>query len=176
MHITDLYQKVAEFSESLGADSLAKSHCQKGCSRCCYVDLSVFQVEADNIQNWFNQLSAEAQSSLQAKWQKSLSSMMNFQQEETKSCVFLHNEACTIYEARPLICRSQGLAMKFKDAEKEFLDICPLNEEMLDELTEKEVLNLDLLNMILSQLEKADAKDGVRPRVKLSELRSLLGS
>jgi Fe-S-cluster containining protein len=175
MQIKDLYQKVAEFSEGLGEDAQALSHCQKGCSRCCYVDLSVFQVEADNIQTWFQNLSSAEQVVLKEKWQRPLQTTENFHQVPTQSCVFLHEEACTIYEARPLICRSQGLAMKFKAEDEEYLDICPLNEDMLDKLTEKEVLNLDLLNTILSQLEKAAAKNSARPRISLSDLRASLG-
>ena len=174
MQVKDLYQKVGEFSEGLSSDSQALSHCQKGCSRCCYVDLSIFHVEADNIQNWFEKLPTSQQTLLKEKWQKPLKSTENFHQETVSSCAFLHEEACTIYEARPLICRSQGLAMKFKEEEAEYLDICPLNEDMLEELTEKEVLNLDLLNMILVQLEKADAENAVRPRIKLTDLRSTL--
>ncbi|WP_408095735.1 YkgJ family cysteine cluster protein [Peredibacter sp. HCB2-198] len=172
MRVLDLYQKVSEFT--VGPKAQALSHCQKGCSRCCYVDLSVFQVESNNIESWFRSLSVEKQNSIREKWKMPLNSTETFHGVETKSCVFLHEEACTIYEARPLICRTQGLAMKFKDAAEEYLDICPLNEEMLDELTEKEVLNLDLLNMILSQLEKVDAKNISRERVKLSDLRARL--
>lgn len=172
MQVKDLYQKVSDFK--VGPDAQAKSHCQKGCSRCCYVDLSVFQVESKNIETWFENLPTEKQQSIREKWQKPLNHTQTFAGVETQSCVFLHEEACTIYEARPLICRTQGQAMKFKDGSDEYLDICPLNEEMLDELTEKEVLNLDLLNMILSQLEKVDAGNTTRERVKLSDLKARL--
>ncbi|WPU66748.1 YkgJ family cysteine cluster protein [Peredibacter starrii] len=172
MRVLDLYQKVSEFT--VGPEAQALSHCQKGCSRCCYVDLSVFQVESHNIENWFRSLPIEKQSAIREKWKTPLNTTQTFHGVEAKSCVFLHEEACTIYEARPLICRTQGLAMKFKDGADEYLDICPLNEDMLDELSEKEVLNLDLLNMILSQLEKVDAGNHSRERVALSDLREKL--
>ena len=172
MQVKDLYQKVSDFK--VGPEALAKSHCQKGCSRCCYVDLSVFQVESKNIEHWFGSLATEKQNAIREKWQTPLNFTQTFSGVETQSCVFLHEEACTIYEARPLICRTQGQAMKFKEGTDEYLDICPLNEEMLNELTDKEVLNLDLLNMILSQLEKVDAGNVTRERVKLSDLRTRL--
>lgn len=172
MKIEDLYQKVSDFK--LGPEALEKSHCQNGCSRCCYVDLSVFKIEADHIESWFQELPSEEKSLIKKKWSEPLRSMNNFHDAEVSSCVFLHEETCTIYEARPLICRTQGLAMKFKDGADEFLDICPLNEDMLDQLTEKEVLNLDLVNLILSQLEKNSSQNEVRERVKLSDLRKRL--
>jgi Fe-S-cluster containining protein len=89
-----------------------------------------------------------------------------------EACAFLVDEKCSIYEARPLICRTQGLAFKYKHDEKDLIDICPLNEEMLDVLTTKEVLNLDLLNTILSQMERAHPSRG--PRQLLRDLREEL--
>ena len=52
-----------------------------------------------------------------------------------------------------------------------FYDVCPLNEQSLNEATEAELLNLDLLNTILVQLEKEDSHSSNRARVKLSDLK-----
>lgn len=172
--LSELYQKIQSFGDGLSKQSQELSHCRAGCSRCCYVDLTVFDIEANNIRNWFNALSLSEQESIKKKWQTPLSRMMNFHGEEVNSCVFLHNEECTIYDARPLICRSQGLAFKFKHEAQEYVDICPLNEEMLDVLEDKEVLNLDLLNMILSRLEQDEASGKVRSRSRLKDLQQEL--
>lgn len=161
MKITDLYEKIRSFEEALSQNQKEKSQCRKGCSQCCMVSLSIFQTEADHIRSWYHSLSSEKQEVLKATWKKD---------SPPSACHFLKDNACTIYEARPLICRTQGLAIKFQEEGKSFLDICPLNEELLATITEKEILNLDLLNLILSQLENMNAQGENRPRVKLSDL------
>lgn len=176
MTINDLYLKIEKFESDISAETKKLSQCQKGCSRCCYVDLSVFQLEADNIKSWFLSLSDEQKFNLREKWLSPLRKTINFHGEEVSSCPFLHHEACTIYEVRPLICRTQGLALKFKLESEELIDICPLNDEMLNLISSKEVLNLDLLNLILSQLEKVESGGQLRDRVKLNALRSSLAN
>ncbi len=174
MNINDLYKKVAEFEKNISEAALEKSHCQNKCSRCCYVDLSVFNLEAENIKNWFLALDDSQKNTLRAKWKLPLKETLNFHNEMVSSCAFLSEESCSIYEARPLICRTQGLALKFKEEMSEFLDICPLNEEMLEVISQKEILNLDLLNMILVQLEQMHSGANSVERVKLSELKASL--
>lgn len=163
--INDLYAKVAQFEKQLGPLAKLKSQCKNGCSKCCYTDISVFEVEASNIKKWFSALSLDQQEVIKSKWNEPRSE---------GACIFLRNESCTIYEARPLICRTQGLALKFMAHEEISIDICPLNEEMLDVMEEKEVMNLDLLNTILSQIERADSPNEIRERVKLNDLQALL--
>jgi Fe-S-cluster containining protein len=174
MTINDLYLKVSEFEKNISNETLSLSNCKNGCSRCCYVDLSVFQIEADNIRSWFHSLSSREKNTLQKKWQEPLSKMVNFHGEEVFSCPFLSNESCTIYEARPLICRTQGLALKFKDQQEEFVDICPLNEEMIENISTTEILNLDLLNLILSQLENIQSQGSGRERPRLETIKASL--
>lgn len=163
--IHDLYEKVARFEQELGHEAKAKSQCKNGCSKCCYTDISVFEIEAHNIRSWFKTLSPARQDEIKSLWKLP---------RTEGSCTFLRNESCTIYEARPLICRTQGLAFKFKSDGGEFVDICPLNEDMISHLTDKEIINLDLLNMILSQMEKQDAKGASRERTKLEDLKAIL--
>lgn len=161
MKINELYDKIGNFEENLSPIQKEKTHCRKGCSQCCMVSLSVFEIEANHIRSWFHSLSPEKKLALKEIWKKESSS---------SACAFLKDDACTIYEARPLICRSQGLAFKFQDKGTSYIDICPLNEELLATITEKEILNLDLLNLILSQLENLDSQGTHRGRVNLSDL------
>jgi len=163
--IKDLYAKVAQFESDLGTDIKALSQCKNGCSKCCYTDISIFEVEASNIRKWFEALSPEQQSSIKEKWKGP---------QTEGSCAFLRNESCTIYEARPLICRTQGLALRYVEDNEPYIDICPLNEEMIDEMEDKDVMNLDLLNMIVSKLETESAQGKNRPRVSLKDLKLIL--
>ncbi len=162
MDIKSLYQKVCDFEKAQSPGAKILSQCKAGCSKCCYVDLSIFSIEADQIRDHFKKLKVEEKVMLKNQWVRPAG----------EACAFLVDEKCSIYEARPLICRTQGLAFKYKQEEKELIDICPLNEEMLDVLTTKEVLNLDLLNTILSQMEQAHPSRG--PRQPLRELREEL--
>lgn len=174
MDVKNLYDKVAEFETRLSSSASALSNCKKGCARCCYTDISVFEVEAQNIEAWFNNLSDEFKIQLFKKWEHFPEQTEDFHGIVTEACPFLFENSCTIYEARPLICRTQGMAFKFSENGTSFQDICPLNEGMLKVLTEKEILNLDLLNTILAQLEKLSARNSSRERIKLKELRNKL--
>lgn len=167
MMIQDLYQKVSEFEAKLSPETASRSQCRAGCSQCCYVDLSVFEVEARNIRNWFTALRPDEQSSLRLKWSE--------QKAIPGRCEFLRNDQCTIYDARPLICRTQGLAFLYTTGEKALIDVCPLNAEMLEVAGKSEIMNLDLLNLILAKLEQIDGEGIERSRVELSKLREDLG-
>jgi len=153
-----LYSKIVEFEEKLSRPTREKLQCQKGCSQCCYVDLSVFEIEARAIINWFEQLTPTQRLAWLKKTQTPL---------KDGACAFLRDEQCIIYEARPLICRTQGLPLQFlNELNESTLDICPLNDKAIESLESHDVLNLDLLNKVLSQLEGQE----LRPRVALKDL------
>jgi uncharacterized protein len=171
MSLKDLHQKIHDFEQSISSDALRLSQCKAGCSGCCYVDLSVFEIEAQFIRDWFQALPTTDRATLETCW-----STPTEPTQEAKPCAFLYREQCTIYEARPVICRSQGLALKFDYQGAEALDICPLNEEMIDLLDEHEILNLDTLNTILARLEMNEAGGAPRERMALKDLRAELMS
>ncbi len=145
MSLKDLYRKVDLFQHQLGPEVKSISQCKKGCSQCCKVELSVFSVEAEAIRIWFEKLEENQKRSLQTLWEEEV---------PTGVCSFLHGDHCSIYEARPLICRTQGLPLRFHEAGQTYVDVCPLNEEMLSVAAPTDVINLDLLNLLLSQLER----------------------
>jgi Fe-S-cluster containining protein len=160
MSLHALYQKVAAFEAGLSDTSRALSQCKKGCSQCCHVDLSVFRIESDAIREWLKGLSEEKRNKLRELWKRPV---------EKGHCEFLYDGACSIYEARPLICRTQGLPLRFHEGGQTYVDVCPLNEEMIGVVTGQEIINLDLLNLILSQLEKENGPD--RPRERLADIK-----
>jgi len=172
--LESLYQKITEFGSQISERAQTKSVCQQGCSRCCYVDLSVFEIEANAITNWFQNLPSDQQAKLKEQWKKPTLIKENFFQQNTSACPFLKEESCTIYEVRPLICRSQGLPLTFKLDQSWMQDLCPLNIDMQPELEKKDWLNLDLLNTILAHLELLDAQKNERPRQRLRDLQAKL--
>lgn len=152
MKINHLYTKVDEFDTNLSASFKSSLQCKKGCSQCCYVNLSVFEVEAQNIKTWFESLSSDEKTIIKNKLKSKQIPKDDKLPKESDPCVFLKNDECIIYPARPLICRTQGNALYFVESEVKQVDICPLNEAALDNMDNQDLLNLDLLNSILVKL------------------------
>lgn len=105
---------------SLAADAIAIGHgerlqCRRGCAACCVDDLSVFAVEADRIRS----LAPD---------------VFQTPPNQPGACAFLDSEgACRVYQARPYVCRTQGLPLRWVDEDEagalvERRDICELNE------------------------------------------------
>jgi hypothetical protein len=75
---------------------------------------------------------------------------------ERVACPLLVDDRCSIYESRPLICRTQGLPllMEAEDGGLE-VDFCPLNFAgvgAVDDLDEEHLVPLDALNLRLALL------------------------
>lgn len=158
--IANLHKNCTNFFEKFHEKHLKNMSCKLGCSKCCYVDISIFQVEAYIIINWLYLLDQEKKH----KILEQLKASDNLEQQNTKKskqkpCVFLHNDGCSIYEVRPAICRTQGLPLQYKissDKNQENLavDVCPLNFTQENSLPEKaEWLDLDRLNILISIAE-----------------------
>lgn len=75
-------------------------------------------------------------------------------QGQSVACPLLVDDRCSIYEARPLICRTQGLPLlvEAEDGEQE-VDFCPLNfteAGAVEDLDEDHLIPLDAMNMRLA--------------------------
>lgn len=124
--------------------------CRRGCFGCCVDDISVFAVEAQRIQSFAHELLAHGKP------------------HPIGQCAFLGSEGeCRIYEVRPYVCRTQGLPLRWIDeeAEAEFRDICPLNDEVappIEELREEDCWTLGEFEERLAMLQR----DGRRVRLR----------
>lgn len=77
--------------------------CRAGCADCCVAGLSINQVEADAILGWLDTISAEERAHI--------AELVARPQES--SCVLLNADmGCSIYPARPVICRVFGIPMR----------------------------------------------------------------
>jgi Fe-S-cluster containining protein len=148
-----LLTKVDEFFRSIHARHSEKFSCARGCYGCCRQGLSVAKVEADFIKRWLQDHPDQ-----RAKI-KDISKMKN----DPEFCRFLDAEgACSIYEARPIICRTHGAPVSWVEenasggVNSESRDVCPLNfqGENLEELNGQDVLSLDKLNALLSVITR----------------------
>lgn len=133
--------------------------CKEGCSKCCFTDISIFKVESERIKDWFNSQDIEVQNELKVLWAT---------KNESGACTFLYGDRCTIYEARPVICRTQGAPLFL--ASENALDYCPLNFESGDPPKE-DWLNLERLNTMLALAAKTT---GLDQRIRLKKFKTEL--
>lgn len=154
--IETLQENASGFFDKVANKYSAEMKCKEGCSKCCYTDISVFEVEAKRIEEWLQSQSEEKQVELKKLWKLPV---------EKGACSFLYNDSCSIYEARPVICRTQGAPL-FVQVDN-VLDYCPLNFTAGDPPKE-DWLNLDRLNTLLSFAAKTS---GLEKRIRLKKLK-----
>lgn len=78
--------------------------CRRGCHSCCRVQLSVCHLEADLIRSHLKTLEPGARERLRGR----------AAQGDDPRCAMLEADgSCAIYEARPLVCRTQGLPLRY---------------------------------------------------------------
>jgi uncharacterized protein len=138
----ELYRLIVDQTDKLAA-SLEKKHrqhlqCRLGCAFCC-MDYSVFPVEyyaiLENLQN--------------------IEVSMN-EKAGAEDCIFLVNNACTIYGFRPMICRTHGLPLLYmNDAGEWELSACELNfTDFEEEFHSENTFPQDRFNSKLFMLNK----------------------
>lgn len=157
--IVSLQENASGFFDKIHQKYASQMECKKGCSKCCQTDISVFEIESERIVEWFNLQSPDEQVRLKSLWKTP---------HQQSYCTFLYNDQCTIYEARPLICRTQGLPLFV--ASENVLDYCPLNFKEVDPKKD-DWLNLERMNTLLSF---AASNAGLDKRIRLKKLKELL--
>jgi len=125
-------------------ETLHRPHllCKKGCDLCC-MDYRIFPVEFYSIVE-----------ELKTKNLK----MLPVENDNDGSCVFLQNHVCSIYNERPIICRTHGLPLLYANNDSEFeLSACELNftEFDFDDFTAENTLSQDTFNSRLFMLNKS---------------------
>ncbi len=160
--------------------------CSIGCSQCCYTDISIFTWEAELILDWLQSLSLQNQNKLKNNLEQNYT--FEFTEKlNKKPCEFLiinenNHEVCSIYEARPIICRTQGIPVEIEET----IDACPLNfaGEIGKSLNKsnfdsRSILNLERLNMLSSFSQKEFQKNSKYfeeevERIKLKDLKKII--
>lgn len=130
----------------------ARLECRRGCHECCVDELTVFEVEAERIRSEYARL------------------LVQDEPHPPGACAFLSADgACRIYEARPYVCRTQGLPLRWTDEDGdgepvEYRDICRLNEagEPIEALEPEDCWTLGPVESELAQLQA----DGRRVRLR----------
>jgi uncharacterized protein len=164
-----LVLKVDAFDADTRARAPDAYACRKGCSACCRVELSVCDVEAQSISEALAQLPTGRRLAIAAR-----------AEDENGACVFLRDDgACEIYEGRPLVCRTQGLALRYPSgwipaeaikSKRSDGDVtyCPLNFESRPPLA-AEVLDAERVDLMLALSNREAGGDDER-RHRLRDL------
>ena len=95
--------------------------------------------------------------------------------QSAEQCIFLHNNECTIYPVRPVICRTHGLPIIYPD--RQGIDICPLNFTEFDLtkidnrfLFDAERITENLMRLNLEFCIMTEKKDSAGDRIPLHRL------
>ena len=115
--------------------------CKNGCDMCC-IDFSIFPIEYYYILNEIE--NEQVKPELEGKPKGDI-------------CTFLKNHSCTIYNHRPIMCRTHGLPLIYANDNDEYeLSACELNftEFDFDDFTNENTLLQDKFNSKLFLLNR----------------------
>ncbi|MET0284456.1 MAG: YkgJ family cysteine cluster protein [Polyangiales bacterium] len=154
-----LIAKVEAFTDATFARRRDDFTCSAGCAACCHAWLSVSPVEAEQVRAGLAALPPEQRADVRQRGQRELARAANG--EPTPRCAMLgDDDRCAIYEARPLVCRTQGHALRYpvglipsdaiaRRTEKGDLTWCPLNYDAAEPNAE-DVLDAERVDQILA--------------------------
>lgn len=153
------YEQLGQHTRNLEQIHSPRTQCRRGCCVCCVDEITVFEIEAENIRRHHSDLLARGTP------------------HPPGACAFLAEDgSCRIYQQRPYVCRTQGLPLRWIDESAdgrfvEMRDICPLNEpgEPIENLPAEQCWTLGPFEEVLSRLQSA-ADGGEGRRVRLRDL------
>jgi len=160
-----LVAKVDAKAVSIVAAHADQFACRRGCHSCCQPGLTVNAIEAAQVR-----AHVEATPGLGA----TLAALVSAAPHGGTRCALLTEAgACSIYAARPLVCRSHGLPLTVTDGGATRRDVCPLNfaGKDLADIPASDVVNLETLNTLLTLIDRQFTGDssGSPARVRLVE-------
>jgi Fe-S-cluster containining protein len=163
-HLVRLRARVDEHFTQAVARTPEQFACRPGCESCCHQRFSVFEVEAAPIREALAQLARSDPEARRRVRERG-------RDDELRACALLLDGQCSVYEQRPLICRSHGLPIGVREGDDPSsplrVDHCPLN--FLDrDIPRASVLVLDAINQPLAVLAELTAPG--QPRVELAQL------
>lgn len=163
----ELVRKVDEKFSEIASHHSDAFVCRLGCHSCCKPELTVNPLEKEALKR-FLEANPERIQKLRA--------LEKTKPHGEKRCSFLEaGGACAVYEARPIVCRTHGAPLQFREDEDVFRDVCPLNftREDISTLPAEDVLNIDTVNTLLTLIQiRGFGKSKKRFALKVDEILS----
>ena len=136
-------------------------HCRPGCSECC-IEFAVLPLEAALLLAVLGEEGRPAARSSQGN-----------------CCFLLENGICSVYERRPVLCRTQGLALAYIDTDQTIeVSACPINFPEEFSFEQEDLLFMDGFNDRLAVLNLQYCRQaGLQAdcRIPLSDILASLG-
>ena len=160
----NLKNEIDIHSNKLEKEHTKQMQCKKGCDMCC-MDYSILPVEFHSILNDLKETKLIPETLAEAK---------------DNECIFLINHVCTIYNQRPIICRTHGLPLLFMNENNEWeLSACDLNftDFNFEEFTLDNTFTQDKYNSKLFMLNKkfiSEVKDKEYDEFDLIPLKNII--
>ena len=107
-----LVAKVESFTDSVRGRRQADLACAAGCASCCHAWLSVSLLEAAEVRGALAALDPTERARVRERGLEELSREQAG--ADDPRCAMLDDEGCcSVYAARPLVCRTQGHALRY---------------------------------------------------------------
>jgi len=138
---SDLILKVDSFVEEKMKVFEGKIKCKPGCYTCCVGGLTITKLEADAILEFLETNNIK----------------LPLESNHKNLCKNLDKDGrCLIYQVRPIVCRSHGVPLDYKEGAFKVRTVCPKNfqNEKISDLSLTDVLNMDTVNVLLGMLNK----------------------
>lgn len=107
-----LVDKVTAFTDAAAGRRHADLRCRSGCASCCHTWLTVSAVEAAPLREALAQLPSEERARVRARGVEEL--LREGRGDKPPRCAMLgEDDRCAVYDGRPLVCRTQGHALRY---------------------------------------------------------------
>ena len=159
-----LRTEIDNHSKKIENEHSDQIQCKKGCDMCC-MDYSILPIEFHSILNDLKENKLIPETLAKAK---------------DDECIFLINHVCTIYNQRPIICRTHGLPLLFMNENNDWeLSACDLNftDFNFEEFTLDNTFPQDKYNSKLFMLNKkfiSEVKDKEYDEFDLIPLKNII--
>lgn len=138
----ELCRQVDDQVKMIKKANLSQINCRKGCSSCCHNRLYLFKIEFDRLKKAYLRLSQPLKTLIKKeadlKWQQG-------------TCPLLVDGACSLYDIRPIICRTHGypLQSKVRTKNQSQISVCELNFQGTRSYNDEDLIDVDEVGMIL---------------------------
>lgn len=173
-----LQARVDAFGQSIRQRYPTQITCHAGCDGCCYQQFTVFPVEAHHLAHAVTALTPQARQRLLARLQRHAPWRII---DTAAPCVLLEHGCCSLYEARPLICRIHGFPISSTMIERPDggqRDCCPLNftDVPLQDIGPPAIYNLDLVNQTLAAINHLFVQEHQLPDQRVTIRQAVLAA